>query len=413
MERYDSYKDSGVEWIGEIPESWSIHRIKNHFTVISGATPKGANDEIWHGSIPWITPSDYTCVDHYISEGSRRITKIGYESCGTILVPQGSIIVSNRAPIGKVVLSKNPLCTNQGCKALVAKDKINANYVYWTLTSQDGALQSFGQGTTFLELSTLAMQQYPIAFPNLHEQEVISAYLDEKTSLIDSLIKKTEKSIELFQEYRKSVISEAVTKGLDPNVPMKDSGVEWIGEIPEGWKLAKLGLFARFHSGESIPSFDLKQEGLFPVYGGGGIKGYLDRNNVPAGTVIVSRQGATCGTSRFLSSAAWATEHALICNLLIQLNTKWLMYWLNFLDLGKYSVTAAQPGISASLVENMVLPVISKTEQFYIAEYLDQKTSEIDSLIEKKMQLVEKLQEYRKSLISECVTGKVKVPGVE
>lgn len=423
MERYDSYKDSGVEWIGEIPESWSIHRIKNHFTVISGATPKGANDEIWHGSIPWITPSDYTCVDHYISEGSRRITKIGYESCGTILVPQGSIIVSNRAPIGKVVLSKNPLCTNQGCKALVAKDKINANYVYWTLTSQDGALQSFGQGTTFLELSTLAMQQYPIAFPNLHEQEVISAYLDEKTSLIDSLIKKTEKSIKLFQEYRKSIISEAVTKGLDPNVPMKDSGVEWIGEIPKDWDVARIKSIVRSVDEESIdvPLHAIMLEDIQSWTGK--LISESDPNNIESNSRSFIRGDILFSKLRpYLAKAITAPFDGVCSGELLVLRStvlvhKFLFYFLlsfGFIDeINAATYGAKMPRANWNIVGLTFLSYPEKEEQIAIAEYLDAKTVEIDSLIEKKKQLVEKLQEYRKSLISECVTGKVKVPGVE
>lgn len=431
MERYDSYKDSGVEWIGEIPESWSIHRIKNHFTVISGATPKGANDEIWHGSIPWITPSDYTCVDHYISEGSRRITKIGYESCGTILVPQGSIIVSNRAPIGKVVLSKNPLCTNQGCKALVAKDKINANYVYWTLTSQDGALQSFGQGTTFLELSTLAMQQYPIAFPNLHEQEVISAYLDEKTSLIDSLIKKTEKSIELFQEYRKSIISEAVTKGLDPNVPMKDSGVEWIGEIPKTWGVFRNKLLFKLRDERNTQP--LSKVNLLSLYTDLGVVQHKDLTKTTGNkatnangykvvypsdivvNIILCWMGAI-GVSAYSGVVSPAYDVYSAKRLI---NPKYYHYLFRTKQFGDEcylfgrGIMQMRWRVYSDQFLNIKVPCPDYSTQCLIVDYLDQKTSEIDSLIEKKMQLVEKLQEYRKSLISECVTGKVKVPGVE
>lgn len=184
----------------------------------------------------------------------------------------------------------------------------------------------------------------------------------------------------------------------------KDSGVEWIGEIPEGWGISKLALFARFHSGDALPADKLLPYGDYPVYGGGDIKGYLNEYNITSGSVIVSRQGATCGTCRYISTNAWATEHALVCFPITNIELRWLAYWLENMNLGQYSVSAAQPGISATLVESMSFPVFPREEQKAIADYLDKKTSQIDSLIDKNEKSIELLEEYRKSIISEAVT---------
>ncbi len=121
-------KDSGIEWIGLIPTGWKVNRIKHHFSVVSGSTPKSEISEYWDGDIPWITPADYKTQDKYVEKGRRSLSKAGYDSCGTILVPEGSIVFSKRAPVGTVAIAKNDLCTNQGCLACVVKDKSDATF---------------------------------------------------------------------------------------------------------------------------------------------------------------------------------------------------------------------------------------------------------------------------------------------
>ena len=128
-------KDSGIEWIGEIPEDWEVERIKNRYYTISGATPKSGVEEYWDGDITWITPADYKTEDILVSKSRKQITSAGLNSCGTTLVPKNSIIVSNRAPIGAIALAGVDLCTNQGCKSLVKKDNSVVNrFFYYYLT---------------------------------------------------------------------------------------------------------------------------------------------------------------------------------------------------------------------------------------------------------------------------------------
>ena len=114
--------NSGIPWIGEIPEDWNLCKIKHHFRIIAGATPKSEVGEYWDGPIPWITPADYKTNDKYVSHGKKSITQAGYDSCGTMLVPSGSIIFSKRAPVGTVAIANNNLCTNQGCLSCVPRD---------------------------------------------------------------------------------------------------------------------------------------------------------------------------------------------------------------------------------------------------------------------------------------------------
>lgn len=207
-------KDSGVEWIGEIPEHWNVNKIKNYFFIHNGSTPKD-KEENWGGDICWITPADYKTADIYINNSSRTITKIGLNSCGTTLVPKDSIIVSNRAPIGTVAIANVDLCTNQGCKSLAKKRKINEKFVYYLLSINEKELNKLGRGTTFMELSSydLGTFRIPIA-PNSEQNEIVD-YLNKETLKISKTIKKIQKNISLLDEYKTSLIHHVVTGKID------------------------------------------------------------------------------------------------------------------------------------------------------------------------------------------------------
>lgn len=201
-------KDSGVDWIGEIPKHWQISKVKYEFKVHSGSTPKTNKREFWNGNIRWITPAD---MDNYgpISGGRKTITKEGYNSCGTPLLPVNSIIISNRAPIGKVNYNTNELCINQGCKGM-ERDGFN-KYFYYLMLNNSERLQVLGSGTTFLELSTSSLENLELLIPPENEQKQIADYLDKKTAQIDQLIEDKTKLIEELENYNQSLIYEYVT----------------------------------------------------------------------------------------------------------------------------------------------------------------------------------------------------------
>ena len=209
--KYDKYKDSGIEWIGEIPEHWKVIKIKNAFSIISGATPKTDNIAYWDGEITWITPADYKTEDIIIKYGKRNITIEGLNSCGTSIVPQGSIIFSKRAPIGLVAINAVPLCTNQGCISCIPKTFVNAKYFYYLMSILTEWFELFGSGTTFKELSTNNFANFSLSQPFLTEQQAIADYLDQKCGEIDELISIKQQKIEKLKDYKKSLIFECVT----------------------------------------------------------------------------------------------------------------------------------------------------------------------------------------------------------
>jgi type I restriction enzyme S subunit len=209
-------KDSGVEWIGEIPEHWNVQKLKRTFQVLNGSTPRSDNSLYWNGKIIWVTPEDLRLtVSPIIFESSRQITSEGYDSCGTNLVPKGSIIVSTRAPIGYVKIAGVELCTNQGCRSLVKKTKSNEKYFFYYLSCFASVLNSFGQGSTFVELSSENLKMFQATIPPIGEQISITRFLDSETNKIDGLIAKNLKLIDLLREFKTSLITQAVTGKID------------------------------------------------------------------------------------------------------------------------------------------------------------------------------------------------------
>lgn len=205
-----TYKDSGIEWIGKIPEGWGKSDVKYLFEIISGATPESNNSEYWDGPINWITPADMNPTGP-IKNGEKTITMLGYQSCGTTMIPENSIIISNRAPIGKINYNQTELCTSQGCKGLVNIKKNNLLYFYYFFIAFTNQLKLLGRGTTFLELSTKDLGNFSLIVPPLQEQAAIADFLDDKTAKINRIIAKKEQQLEIIKEHRKSLIYEYVT----------------------------------------------------------------------------------------------------------------------------------------------------------------------------------------------------------
>ena len=429
-------KDSGIEWIGEIPEGWEIRKIKNNFMIYAGATPKSEKAEYWDGGIPWITPADFKTTDKYVSYGRKSLTALGYDSCGTTLVPAGSIIFSKRAPVGSVVIAKNTLCTNQGCLACIPNDAVNSTYFYYCMSIFTEQFELVSAGTTFKEIAASTFASFLLPCPPLSQQNEIVNFLDKESSRIDSMLSKTRSSIEEYKKLKQAVITQAVTKGVRGEREMKDSGVEWIGEIPKKWNRCKLNSICTFINGDrskNYPSSEDFQDIGIPFIGADSLNGffvdtYSARHISPAkyasmgglkitqGDILYTLRGSTIGKNAIANF-----NDGTIASSLVGIRVKspflasssFLFYWLNSLnefvqrDLCINGSTA--PNLSAENVAQFFIYIPDITEQHEIADYLDAKCAEIDKLIAKKEQLVKELENYKKSLIYEVVTGKREV----
>lgn len=205
------YKNSGIDWVGNIPSHWNILSTKTIFSIVAGATPDSGEISNWDGDIKWITPADYKTEDVFITQGRRNISQIGYESCSTKLIPNGSIIFSKRAPVGLVAINLVDLCTNQGCLACIKKVEAEIKYFYYQMSCFSKYYELFSSGTTFKEISAQNFGMFKLIVPSIEEQKEIVKYLDEKCEKIDSLIILKQNKIGELNEYKKSVIYEYVT----------------------------------------------------------------------------------------------------------------------------------------------------------------------------------------------------------
>ena len=431
IKQYSSYKDSKIEGIRKIPEHWKINKIKNLFQIYNGSTPK-SNEKYWDGKICWITPADYKTESVYINQSNRTITKEGYDSCGTHLVKKGSIIISTRAPIGTVAIANKKLCTNQGCKSLEKIKELNTKYYYYFFTISKNELENLGKGTTFMELSTSDLNNFLITTPSFEEQNEIVKYLDHKTSTIEENITKNKKLIELLKEKRTTIINQAVTKGLNPETQMKESGIEWIGKIPEHWIISRLKFNiskkAQYGANKEPEKNDEKQDVRYiritDINENGFLKDskvYLSREDanefiLNKNDILFARSGATVGKAYLHQNTS---EICCYAGYLIRyitkktLNSKYLLYftmsksywaWIHYV-----STQSTIENVSADKYNELIVPLPDYLEQTEIIEYLDSKTNKIDITIEKIERNIELLEEYKESLIHHVVTGKIDV----
>jgi type I restriction enzyme S subunit len=244
-------------------------------------------------------------------------------------------------------------------------------------------------------------------------------FLDRETGRVDRLVAKKRELVERLQENRTALISRTVTRGLPPdaariaglreNPSLKSSGVDWVGEIPKHWEVKRLGYLAMLKSGENITSEMISEGGSYPVYGGNGLRGNYHEFTHRGHYVLIGRQGALCGNINYGSGEFWASEHALVVWPLKKFAVVWLGELLRAMNLGQYSVTAAQPGIAAEVIRGVRIPVPPLPEQSAIAAFLEAETAKLDALIGKVNEAIERLQEYRTALITAAVTGKIDV----
>ena len=415
-------KNSGIEWIGEIPAGWKVKKIKHSFSIIAGATPKSEVPEFWDGDIAWITPADYKTADVYVAGGKRNLSQAGYDSCGTTLIPSGSIVFSKRAPIGSVAINTNDLCTNQGCLSCVPRCECVTKYFYYMMSVFTEIFNLFGTGTTFKEISVDNFANFSLPFPDITEQHQIVSYLDQKCTEVDAVIAKTKATIEEYKKLKQSIITEAVTKGIRGDRPMKDSGIEWIGDIPTHWQVVphkyvmhKEKTICEHYGGEDIISLtmngvivrDLSAGGKMPTT----FDGYqyvepedlllclFDIDVTPRCVGIVRNYGVTSPAySRFKVHEGY--------------HNAYYDYLLRFIDDEKVFIHLSK-NLRSSLTETdfgaikTIVPPLY--EQKEIADYLSKKCAEMDTLIARKTALLAEMESYKKSVIYEYVTGKKEV----
>ena len=435
MERYEAYRDSGIEWIGEIPERWTADKVVRLFAVIgSGTTPRTDVEAYYDGDIPWVQSGDLG--EWMITGTSKTVTEDAIRNTSALVLYEAPFIAIAMygASIGNMSIIEVDSCVNQAC-CVLSNCKAVMRYYAYALDSAKRYLIDHGIGGTQPNISQQVIRGLWLPQPSIHEQRAIADYLDAKTAEIDALVADCEREVGLLREYRKAVISEAVTKGLDPDAPMRDSGVEWIGEIPERWDVVGFKTYLNGivdYRGRTPEKVD---DGVFLITGRNIKQGrihyelsqeymrredydtIMSRGRLKVGNVLFTME-APLGEAALIDRNDCAAAQRIIqlcCNE-DELFGAFLVYWIMSNEfqsnLQTYATGSTASGIKASKLGMLRLMHPPMEAQHSIVDYLNAKTAEIDSLIDAKQQMADKLREYRKSLISEAVTGKFKVPGV-
>ena len=424
FKQYPSYKPSGVEWLGDVPEHWDSCNLKFISKIYAGGTPDRNRLDYWvKGEIPWINSGAVNQV--IIKEPSEYITELGLKNSSAKYIPVNSLVMAlagQGKTKGMVAYTSIETTCNQSMAAIVPKN-YHYKFLYYWLDSNYQNIRNLTGGDNRDGLNLAVLSNIPCPKISIVEQNQIVSFLDTETARIDNLIAKQEKLIELLEEQRKSIISHAVTKGLNPNAPMKDSGVEWLGDVPEHWNLKRFGYLFDENKKKNI---GLKETNVLSLSYGNIKEKNIDDNKgllpesfetyqIIEPNNIVFRFTDLQNDKRSLRSAI-SKYHGIITSAYIAVKTKQNADFYNYLfrayDLQKVFYSMGE-GMRQSLKMDELnkMPVVlpNKDEQKRIVSFLDIETARIDNLIAKQEKLIELLEEQRKSIISHAVTGKIDV----
>ena len=355
--------------------------------------------------------------------GSRNLTIEGYKSCSTSILPIGSIVFSKRAPIGTVAITADKLCTNQGCLGLVEKsDRVLNKFYFYVISIYGEVFNLYGSGTTFKEISANIFANIKLPMPPIQEQKRIVGFLDAKCAEIDALTADIQTQIDTLEQYKRSVITEAVSKGLNPDAEMKDSGIQWIGNMPSHWEvirgkyilryMQKLvrdddGVITCFRDGEVTLRSNRREDGFTMSDKEIGYQG------IDIGDLVVHGMDGFAGAIGISDSRGKASP---VLNVLdTNQNKRYIMYYLRsmaysdvFLALAT-GIRVRSCDLRWNKLADLSYPVPPLDEQKAIVEHVDAVLVKVDAVISDKKAQLATLDEYKKSLIFEYVTGKKEV----
>jgi type I restriction enzyme, S subunit len=400
-------KDSGVEWIGEIPKDWDTRRLKVALYRVKEIV-KNYNGE----NILSLTMNGVVVRDLVNPKGKMPTTFDGYQKInkGNIITCLFDIDVTPRC----VGIAYDDGLTSPAYTQFQISKKFDIKFIYYYLLMLDNdkiivpitkSLRNTIKSEDFLNLK--------FSFPTKENQIKISNFLTNSINKINNIIFENQQSIDELKRYKQSIITEAVTKGLDSNVEMRKVAADYTDSVPLIWLNAKLKHLCTMESGKNLTAEEISIIGKYPVYGANGIRGFYNQCNYQGEFLTIGRQGALSGNVHYINEEFWATDHALVTKVKNLFSAKFLYYLIQGMNLNQYAFNAAQPGISASFILQLpcYLPK-AKQEQQEIASYLDTQTKRIDTLVQEKEKVIQELESYKKSLIYEYVTGKKKCEGV-
>lgn len=383
MKPYDKYKDSGIEWIGSIPSSWNISKFKHLAKIRNGKDQKPV--EIEEGGYPVLG------------------TGGGFGRASEFLYDKPSVLLGRKGTIDKPQYVEEPFWTVDTLFYTEIKEDCIPRFVYYL--SLTIPFQQLQESSAVPSMTQEKLHNVFLCKPSLYEQIQIAKYLDHQTAIIDELIAQKEQLITLLKQKRQAVINEAVTKGLNPNAKMKDSGIEWLGQVPENWKLVKFKYIAKIRNGKDQKPVEI-EEGGYPVLGTGGEFGRASEYLYDKPSVLLGRKG-TIDKPQYVEEPFWTVDTLFYTEIRENCIPLFVFYLCQQIPFQLLQESSAVPSMTQDNLNNVFLCKPSLEEQNEICSYLQKKTNDFDILIEKSTKQIENLKEYRQSLISEAVTGKI------
>jgi type I restriction enzyme S subunit len=432
MRKYDSYKDSGIEWIGEIPKHWSVSRLRFNSKIKTGYTPPMDNSENYSDDgMIWVKPDN---LEYFkpILDSKEKISPLGIKEQN--IIAKDSVLLCCIGSIGKFGIAGLDLLTNQQICGITFNNSLLPSYGKYLVYVSEEELNKYANGNVvrILNATSLGNIEYPI--PVIEEQTAIANYLDQKTTQIDDLIAKKERLIQLLEEERTAMINQLVTKGLDPTVPMKDSGVEWLGEIPEHWvrnrldwvtdivrgntdfrkdELLNTGEYVALQYGKTYKVDIVDNSFNFFVNS----EFYKESQVVSQGdTILISTSetiedlGHTCFYNNENIGLIGGEQILIKPNRGVLFEKYLYQYTRQFsMELKRYAKGLKVFRFNTNDLKQLFIAIPSIEEQIQISDFIDIETSRIDDLTNKMRKEIILLKEFKTALISEVVTGKVDV----
>ena len=434
----EQMKPSGIDWIGDIPKSWKVKPIAYMTKSRSGGTPDRNNLLYWeNGTIPWMSSGEVNKVNIYDTD--EKITTLAVHHSSAKIISKNAVMVALNGQ-GKTKGMSAILRIDSACNQSLCAFSCNAGilyyeYLFWCFQTMYTYLRQMSGDDVRDGLAASYVKKQKIPVPKYEEQQAIADFLDKECAQIDSIAADLEKQIELLQQYKKSLITETVTKGLDKTVPMKDSGVEWLGKIPEHWDVEPIKYRVTFHNGdrgENYPSkSELQSEGI-PFINAGHLEGDgLNMDNMDyiseekyrimggvklrPGDILYCLRGSV-GKNAIVDMNQGTVASSLVAIRSVRISAEYLYYCLNshIEEVQRYlwDNGTAQPNLSADNLGKYKICIPPVEEQMTIVEYLNNICSQVDNLIIGKRRQLSTIQQHKKSLIYEYVTGKKRVKEV-
>jgi len=429
MKRYDKYKPSGIEWIGSIPEHWKVKKIKRFSLVKRGASPRPINNQKYfdkNGEFSWVRIADVSVSKRYLKNTTQTLSELGASL--SVKIYPNEIFLSIAGTVGKPIISRIKCCIHDG---FVYFPYLKINPEYWFYIFLTGAPYiGLGKLGTQLNLNTDSVGNIYMPLPNNDEINNIINFLDKETSKIDEVIKDKEQLIKLLEEEKEIIISDSITKGLNPDVEMKDSGVEWIGNIPKSWEVKKIKFLSNIYTGRTPSSSkgDYFINGKVNWFTPSDINSNIFLNSskrklinkavednevsmYSKGSTVIVGIGSTIGKTAYLNTPASCNQQLHIITFNQDIIDIFGFYLILVLgkEIKSFANFVTLPIINQYDIKNLFITFPTKDEQQKIVDYLNKETSKIDKTISTIKDEIKLIKEYKEILIYEVVTGKIDV----